>query len=86
MPRGVVTTAELVKLLRERGFMETVKLGTHTVFRHKGKGASVTLPTNRKYVPMVHLRAIQETMVNYNILSRGEFEQRLGIGSLSRYT
>jgi predicted RNA binding protein YcfA (HicA-like mRNA interferase family) len=86
MPSRAVTTSELVKVLRELGFAETVKLGAHTVFRHRNKQASVTIPTGRPYVPMVHLRAIQETMSNYDIISRTDFEKRLNIGSLSRYT
>jgi hypothetical protein len=43
------------------------------VFRHRNKPASVTIPTGRSYVPMVHLRAIQETQSNYDIISRRDF-------------
>ena len=85
MPSDLVLTADLVAYLRELGFKETVTLGTHTVFRHEVKGASVTLPVKRKYVPKVHLRAIQETLSNYGIISHAGFEKRLKIGSLSRY-
>jgi predicted RNA binding protein YcfA (HicA-like mRNA interferase family) len=85
MLRRAVTTRELVIFLRELGFVEAVKLGTHTVFRQRKKGASVSIPTGRKYVPMVHLRAIQETLLNYDILSPTEFEKRLSIPPLSRY-
>ncbi len=84
MPSRVVTTAELVKVLRQLGFKEEIKLGSHTLFRDGTTKASVTLPTGRKYVPVVHLQAIQETLFNYGIVSRGDFEKRLDIGSLRR--
>jgi len=79
MPKRVVTTRDLVGVLRQLGFSEVTKRGSHTLFQHRQKGASVTLPTGRSYVPMVHLRAIEQTMENYNIISRPEFEKKLDI-------
>jgi predicted RNA binding protein YcfA (HicA-like mRNA interferase family) len=77
MAKRLATTRDVVRLLRELGFSESNKSGTHTLFRHRTKGASVTLPTGRPRVPTVHLRAIEQTMENYDIISRHEFEKKL---------
>ena len=79
MAKQLVATRTLVRVLRELGFSESNRLGTHTLFHHGKKGASVTLPTSRLYVPTVHLRAIEQTMENYEIISRRDFEKKLDV-------
>jgi predicted RNA binding protein YcfA (HicA-like mRNA interferase family) len=77
MAKQLVTTRDMVRVLRELGFSESDRLGAPTLFHHRKKGASVTLPTSRSYVPTVHLRAIEQTMENYDIISRRDFEKKL---------
>jgi predicted RNA binding protein YcfA (HicA-like mRNA interferase family) len=78
MPKQTVTPQEVRKVLIKLGFVET-DLGSHALFRHKSKKASVTLPTRLRNVPTVHLRAIEQTLENYNIMSRDEFEEQLEV-------
>jgi predicted RNA binding protein YcfA (HicA-like mRNA interferase family) len=78
MPKRVVTTRDLVGVLKQLGFNEAAKRGGHTLFQHRKKGA-VTVPTDRSYVPMVHFRAIERTMENYDIISRLEFGKKLDV-------
>jgi hypothetical protein len=44
-----------------------------------GRKEPVTLPAARPYVPMVHLPAIEQTMENYDIISRRDFDKKLDI-------
>jgi predicted RNA binding protein YcfA (HicA-like mRNA interferase family) len=78
MPKRV-TTRDLVGVLKQLGFDEAAKRGGHTLFQHRKKGAAVTVPTDRPYVPMVHFRTIERTMENYDIISRLELEKKLDV-------
>jgi len=79
MPKRAVTTRDLVGVLKQLGFNEAAKRGGHTLFQHRKKGAAVTVPTDRPYVPMVHFRTIERTMENYDIISRLEIEKKLDV-------
>jgi len=77
MSKRAVTTRNLVHVLKQLGFNEAARRGGHTLFQHRKKGAAVTVPTDRPYVPMVHFRTIERTMENYDIISRLKFEKKL---------
>jgi predicted RNA binding protein YcfA (HicA-like mRNA interferase family) len=79
MPKKNVATRDLVKVLRDLGFVERRKKGGHLLMAHAQKGALVTIPTARSFVPVVHLQAIERSLESYGVISRDEFEDRLDI-------
>jgi predicted RNA binding protein YcfA (HicA-like mRNA interferase family) len=80
MPKNnVVTTRNLVNVLRDLNFVERERRGSHVMFAHRNKGVVVTVPTARQFVPLVHLRAIERSLEGFNIISPVKFEEKLGI-------
>jgi predicted RNA binding protein YcfA (HicA-like mRNA interferase family) len=79
MAKKSVTTRNLVKVLRDLGFLERRKKSGHLLMAHSQKGALVTIPTARSFVPIVHLQAIERSLESYGVISRDEFEDRLDI-------
>jgi predicted RNA binding protein YcfA (HicA-like mRNA interferase family) len=79
MPSEQVTPRDLSVVLKNLGFRETNKRGTHVLYTHARKGAVVSLPTSRPFVPLVVLRAIRRSLDNYGIASPREFESLLGV-------
>jgi predicted RNA binding protein YcfA (HicA-like mRNA interferase family) len=80
MPKNnVVTTRDLVSVLRALNFVERERRGSHVMFAHKDKGVVVTVPTSRQFVPLVHLRAIEKSLEGFNIISSAKFEKKLGV-------
>jgi predicted RNA binding protein YcfA (HicA-like mRNA interferase family) len=71
--RGI-SVRDLVEKLRSLGFVNQTKSGSHLVLRHSRSGLLLTVPTDRPFVPLVHVRAIQEQLRNYRI-SFDEFDQ-----------
>lgn len=76
MPKRL-STREFVNALRAMGFVEKAKAGSHLMLRHHRTGLLVTLPTDRAFVPIVHIRAITEQLRNYRITTPEEFRRVL---------
>jgi|NGEPerStandDraft_6_1074524.scaffolds.fasta_scaffold276178_2 predicted RNA binding protein YcfA (HicA-like mRNA interferase family) len=76
MPRQI-STRELVDALRATGFVEKSKSGSHLMFRHERTGLLVTIPTDRPFVPLVHLRNISQQLHNYRINPPPEIRRML---------
>jgi predicted RNA binding protein YcfA (HicA-like mRNA interferase family) len=65
--RNAISPHEMVNALRGIGFVDASRRSGHLVLRHQKTGLLVTLPTDRPYVPLVHIRAIMQQLVNYKI-------------------
>ena len=62
-----ISTRNLVNAMRAVGFVDKSRYGSHLVLRHQSTGLLLTIPTDRSFVPVVHIQAIKQQLRNYRI-------------------
>jgi predicted RNA binding protein YcfA (HicA-like mRNA interferase family) len=50
---------KIIKILKQNGWYETAKVGSHTQFRHPERKGCVTVPHPKKYLPIGTLKSIE---------------------------
>jgi predicted RNA binding protein YcfA (HicA-like mRNA interferase family) len=50
---------EIIKILKQNGWYEVAKVGSHSQFRHPDKKGRVTVPHPKKDIPIGTLKSIE---------------------------
>jgi predicted RNA binding protein YcfA (HicA-like mRNA interferase family) len=79
MPSKQVSVRELSQVLRQLGFVEKARRGSHLLLQHPDKHVLLSLPTGERYVRIVILRSIEKSLENFKVVGRSQFRKMLGI-------
>ena len=79
MPSKQVSVREMNAVLHRLGFEEKARRGSHLLLQHREKNMLLTLPTGERYVRLVILRSIENSLENYHIVDKRGFRKMLGI-------
>lgn len=58
--RQAMDSREIIRKLREDGWVEVAHVGSHKQFKHPAKPGHVTVPAPRKDIPTGTLRSIEK--------------------------
>jgi predicted RNA binding protein YcfA (HicA-like mRNA interferase family) len=72
MCKRQIKLKKLISILKSLGFNEH-RHGSHGIFKHFKTGLIVTLPMNRKDVPVVYQKAILRRLVDCEMITENDF-------------
>ncbi|MEW5949810.1 MAG: type II toxin-antitoxin system HicA family toxin [Thermodesulfobacteriota bacterium] len=72
MAKKQIKLTKLVAVLKQLGFQERRK-GSHGIFFEPETGVIITLPMDRKEVPVVYLKAALKQIVHRGIIDEDNF-------------
>jgi predicted RNA binding protein YcfA (HicA-like mRNA interferase family) len=79
MPSKQVSVREMNEMLSQLGFVRTERRGSHLLFQHPNTGVMIGLPTSERYVRLVILKSIEQSLERHGLLNKKNFRKRLGI-------
>jgi predicted RNA binding protein YcfA (HicA-like mRNA interferase family) len=79
MPKKNISPRDLSAVLKQLGFREAVKKGSHVLFRHQRTNLIVSVPTGQPFVPLVVIRTIIRSLDYHEIASPRRFAEMLDV-------